>query len=116
MATSTVGALPASVNLVTYGGDDFWVNVQVLSSTGQPVDLTPFTPEAQIRLAPHSPILYGEFIITSPTADILKLYLPGSLSADLPTRCAWDLQLTDADGIVMTLAAGTLVVEPEVTR
>jgi len=60
MATQ-VGALPASVDLVTYAGDDFWVNLKVVSSTGTPVDLSPFTPKAQIRAAPRSTAVLGEF-------------------------------------------------------
>ncbi|RPH63935.1 MAG: hypothetical protein EHM78_27095 [Myxococcaceae bacterium] len=116
MATQ-VGALPASVDLVTYAGDDFWVNLKVVSSTGTPVDLSPFTPKAQIRAAPRSTAVLGEFVITAPDATTLKLYLPGDVSRTLPDLCAWDVQLSDdLAEVVMTLAAGGLHVTPEVTR
>ncbi len=117
MATQ-VGALPAGVNLVLYAGDDFWVNVHVLSSTGTPVDLTPFTPKSQIRTSARAAAVLAEFEITQPVGDpsTLKLYLPGSISKVLPASCVWDVQITDDADIVMTLASGALEVTPEVTR
>jgi hypothetical protein len=115
MATQ-VGALPAGVDLVMYAGDDFWVNIKVSDSTGAPVDLTPYTARAQIRSAPRSAVVLGEFEITKPDTSTLKLYLPGAISKALPGLCAWDVQISDATDVVMTLAAGSLWVAPEVTR
>jgi hypothetical protein len=115
MATQ-VGALPASVDLVTYAGDDFWINLRVFSSLGDPVDLTPFTHRAQIRTAPQSASVLGEFDITQPDPQTLKLHLPSAVSAMLPALCAWDVQISDDTDTVMTLATGALQVAPEVTR
>ena len=115
MATQ-VGALPASVDLVTYAGDDFWVNLKVYSSTGAPVDLSPFTPRAQVRAAPKATAVLGEFDITMPDVFTLKLHLSSAVSRTLPGACAWDVQISDDADVVMTLATGALQVAPEVTR
>lgn len=114
MATQ-VGALPASVDLIVYGGDDFWVNLRVFSSTGAPVDLTPYTSKAEVRATSRGSVL-GEFDITMPDVHTLKLHLDGDVSRTLPAACVWDVQITDANDYVMTLASGVLQVTPEVTR
>lgn len=56
--------------------------------------------------------------VTSASGGSIVVSLPPSATADLPpypSQFVWDLQLTEADGDVWTVARGNLFVEPDVT-
>ena len=108
-------------DLSMYSGDDFTVSLKFS------MDLTSYTPKAEIRLFPTGgraqvgPVIVGTFTITkiqSPGQllyDTLKLELPGSVTADLPKTAYYDVQLTDSNGKVRTYIKGKVFTESQVT-
>jgi hypothetical protein len=113
----TVSALPATVNLALYQGDDMYLDLTVTDPDGSAADLTGATPKAEIRTAPSSDVVAAEFVITGVSANTIHLHLPHAASAALGAgEMAWDCQLTRSSGDITTLAAGRVSVTGEVTR
>jgi hypothetical protein len=109
-------ALPATVNLSLYAGDDFTMRVDVTDADGEPFDLTGWLPESQIRARARSETIAGEFVATLDESAII-LHLTPQVSAGLPSRCVWDVQISrDEEHEVITLAAGTISMTAQVTR
>jgi len=116
----TLVALPATVNLDLWRGDSFAFDIEVWGQpepgdppTPVPYDLTGAVPHAQIRVSPTTPLL-GEFVITV-DGNILTLLLLPEVSASLPRRSRWDVDLTEGDRVI-TLAAGTITLDGQITR
>lgn len=115
---------PSSVlsrDLSAYSGDDFSVKFQFQ------FDLTSYTPKGQIRLyssgdyAQVGPALLASFVLTKYSVegngilDGLTASLPASVTADLPKTSYYDIQLTDANGLVKTYVSGKVYTEGQVT-
>ena len=109
-----LSALPVTVNLTLYQGDDFTLRLAVTNNIGQPADLAGATVRAHIRASAASGEKAGEFAPTIVGSAIL-LHLTSAVSAGLPNRSVWDCDIT-INGRVTTLAAGTLTLRPEVSR
>jgi len=107
-------ALPATVNLTLYQGDDFTFRLAVYDAARQPADLDGATVRAQIRETAASEQVAGEFQPTI-AASIINLHLTSAISAGLPARCVWDCEIT-IEGRVTTIAAGTIDQIAEVSR
>jgi hypothetical protein len=113
---TSITALPISVNLSLYKGDDFTFTLTVTNADQSPADLTGVTAEAQIRTkadAPDPPLASFEATITG---NVIALHLAGADSALLPSTSTWDCQITTVDGHITTLAAGSIAMSGEVTR
>jgi hypothetical protein len=109
-----ITALPACVNLALYRGDSFTLRLDVASAEGEPLDLAGAEVTAQIRLAPEAADVAGAFLASVEGSSVL-LHLTAAASAALPPKGVWDARVDQA-GQVTTLAAGALVLTPEVTR
>jgi hypothetical protein len=117
-ASTKIAALPLTVDLAIYEGDDFAMTVTVTETDGSPADLSGFTPLAQIRSSPQSDPPLASFMVSIDTAEpsIIHLGLSHAATSALPPRAVWDCQVTDPFGRVATLVAGALVTVPEVSR
>jgi hypothetical protein len=113
---ATLIQLPTMVNLVLYEGDDFTFLVSVTDSAGQPADLTGVTARAQIRETIADDVILGELTATVEEVEgNIWLHLDDAVSAVLPPKSVWDVEM-DRGGEIVTLAAGTITVTPDVTR
>jgi hypothetical protein len=115
---TTIVALPVSVDLALYKGDDFEMTVTVTDAAGAPVDLTGSVPLAQIRTSPFSdpPVTLFLASVDAVETSVIWLVLPHAAASLLPGRTVYDLQLTDPAGRVATLIAGTITTVAEVSR
>jgi hypothetical protein len=104
-------AQPAVVNLALYAGDDFYLDVTVTNPNGSAADLSSAVAQAQIRTAPEDDPPIAVFAVTI-TANVIHLHLTHAASTGLVSG-VWDCQIATPD--VTTLAAGTVIVTPEVT-
>lgn len=110
----TISALPATVNLELYTGDDFLMTLTVTDPGGLAADLSDQSAAAQIRATHPGPVA-GAFTATVELNTVI-LHLRAAVSAELPTRGVWDCRLTSTAGWVTTLAAGVIVMTADVTR
>jgi|SRR5262245_36112227 len=116
MARATIDETPPAVDLLVYQGDDLLLDVIVTDPvSGAPVDLTGYTPKAQIRTTPPDPTVLATFVCTI-AANVIHMHLPALDSAALAAPAAWDVQIVDAAGIVRTLVYGAVKPTLEVTR
>jgi hypothetical protein len=118
-SVQNVTVLPMTVNLFIYQGDDFYLDLLVNDSAGNPIDITNMQPLSQIRAVPNGPLVFAELLTTvdATETNLLHLQLQAADSAGLPAlpaTCAWDVQLSSPD--IVTLAFGTVNVTPQVTQ
>jgi hypothetical protein len=105
---------PATLPLDFYRGDSQRIQVKLWIATDQPYDLTGVTAKSEIRDRPAGTrITEMACVITLP--NIIDLFLAADDSHKLPSKGAWDLQLTYASGDVKTPLAGPVTVTPDVT-
>jgi hypothetical protein len=114
MVPVTLEQLPRTVNLLVYRGDDVGLNLTVSELDESPAILAGATFRAQIRRTPDALDVEGELTVAA-TDNVVELHLPASVSAALPAQGAWDCEMVRG-GWVTTLAAGRLIVTPDVTR
>lgn len=110
---TTIGSLPAQIDLVLYQGDDFFFNMKVFDSDQVPSDLTDQTAKAEIRTKPGGTLI-TEFDVVIDT-NVIYVQLPHDQCSLLSKVSSWDIQLTDGAGVVTTLAYGSVRPTPEVT-
>jgi hypothetical protein len=110
----TVTRLPAPVNLQIYRGDDFGFMLLVTDEAGEPVELPGAGALAQVRATPDAAAVLASFDAFV-DGNGITLRLTGDMTAVLPRRCVWDVEVI-LDGWVTTLAAGSMSVTPDVSR
>jgi hypothetical protein len=114
-AATTVGSLPVQVNLLFYQGDDFYLRINVTDKLGAPIDLTAYTPKAQIRSSPGSGVIQATFTASIVAPNGVMLHLPSAQSVLVASAAAWDVQITDSAGVITTIAYGSVSCTREVT-
>lgn len=106
-------------DLFIYQGDDFYARVRVVDGDGDDVDITSYTPKAQIRRKYAQDSDADDIVMTLSsvvqTPHVL-LTLSREESMLLYGRYRWDLQLADETGYLTTVIAGAVSAFPEVTR
>lgn len=110
-----VGQLPTRVDLVLYQGDDFFLNV-VVDTTVTPIDLSTYTPKAEIRASPGAATVIATFDAVIVDTVTIGLHLPSAESTLIATAASWDVQITDPAGVVTTICYGSVSPTKEVTR
>lgn len=108
---------PESHDLKVYAGDDYTCMFTFNNGAGNPMDVSGFVFQSQIRSYPQASTVLASFDVdqTSSATGIIVLRLDKIVTATLKDG-VWDFQQTDSGGIVRTLVAGKITVEPEVTR
>ena len=114
MAATTVGSLPARIDLLLYQGDDFILDLIFSGPVG--IDMATYTAKAEIRQSPGSAQLITTFVPSTPNASTVRLHLTHSSAELLGGDCSWDCQITDTVGTVTTVAYGSITLTKQVTR
>jgi len=113
---TTVGAIPAAVDLAVYQGDDFGpLTLTVTNPDGSAANLTGATFKAQIRSAPGAATVLASFT-TSVATNVITLTMAATDTLTLPAGAAWDCQMTTSAGKIQTLAAGQVKTTADVSR
>jgi hypothetical protein len=113
---AVIERLPLPVSLVLYQRNDFSLAIEVTEPSGEPADLTGADVLAQIRSSPTSSSVAGEFVPEIDEGGLIVVHLTSEVSAGLPARGVYDVTMTDAAGQVTTLIAGTITIQPGVSR
>jgi hypothetical protein len=108
-----IEALPQTVNLNLYQGDDFFLDIVVTNEDGSDYDLTNMTARAQVRATPAATEVMANFAATI-TDSTIHLHLVGSQAARLAPTASWDCEISGTE--TLTLVAGTVRTTQEVTR
>ena len=110
---ATITAQPATINLVIYQGDDFYLDLTVTDAVGAAADLTGATASAQVRLTAGAIDPPAATFTATITTNVIHLHLPTTESTKLHSSAVWDCQIATPD--ITTLAAGTVTVTAQVT-
>jgi hypothetical protein len=109
-------------DLSIYAGDDFSEIIRF------GMDISAYTPLAQIRLYPSvpgsavGPVIIGSFTFvksashTGGPVDTITMSLSGSVTKDLPNVSYYDLQLTAPDNSVKTYTYGKVFTHAQVSE
>jgi hypothetical protein len=109
----------SQIDIEVYQGDDWAGIVSVVDANDNPVDLTGFTPAAQVRLGPADnwPVLVEmSATVDGVTQGQINLAMTSAQTAALTCNYLWDLQITDAANVSTTLMSGRVLVTQEITR
>jgi len=112
---TTITALPVTVDLNIYAGDDFSFTVTVTNADGSTPNLTGQTAKAEVRVTPGDATALVTFTCTIAT-NVITLTLPHTASTGLPAATVYDCQLTDSGGAITTLIAGKITSTADVTK
>ena len=109
--------MPDRADLDIYQGDDYAAVVTVYLKDGSLADIVGWIPRAQIRkgMADGDAVVVAELSCTEQSPKVL-LALDHATTTLLNGKYHWDLQLTDPDGAITTVLAGSVMVSAEVTR
>ena len=104
-------------------GDDFKATIQLYEEDENevltPVNLTDYTAKSQIRASTAlTAELLAEFtcVFTSRLEGQIEISLTSAQTALLPAKSSWDIEITSPDNWKTTVAGGSIVVAPDVTR
>jgi hypothetical protein len=111
----TLTALPQTVNLRLYRGDDFIFTLTVTDEVGNDLDMTPFEIRAHIRTRVEDALISGELDLAV-VFNVITLHLTNATSREIALRSVWDCETIDPDGMVLTLTEGWIELTPDVTR
>jgi hypothetical protein len=116
---ATLNAIPPTLDLNVYAGDDVTITLTIEEPGGFPYDLTG-TLLAQIRKA-HGQEVVGLFTINvpDPPTGVCYLTLTDDMTRALGVdggRHSWDLELTDGSDIITTIVKGALSTSLDITQ
>jgi len=102
-------------------GETFQVAIPVLNDNNSPVVLAGMTARGQIRTHAEAPTTLYEWSFTANNlafdTNNVVITVPAATSSLWTWRTAqYDVELTDADGVVTRLVEGHVIVPPEITR
>jgi hypothetical protein len=115
---------PGQLNLDCFAGSTFNYELTYIAG-GVPVDVTDFDARMQVRSSyssanPTFDLTVGDGIALGGTAGTIALTISATETAALnvtsKTTLVYDLELEDADGVVLRLVEGSFTVFPGVTR
>jgi hypothetical protein len=111
--------MATNCDLAIYQGDDWVAMVTVLNCDGTTADLTGYTAESQIRtgIADQTWQVAAQLLCVVQPPNLISISLTSAQTTLLeqPVYC-WDLQIVSPSGIVITILAGAVNMQFEVTR
>jgi hypothetical protein len=110
-------ALPTNTDLVLYKGDYVEIFMTLKDSAGNPINLTGYTPKAQLKAdyTDRAPVNFT-CTFTNAAGGVARIFLPSSVTSELlPGSYVWDFQITDGSGNTRTYLAGDVTIYNEVT-
>ena len=104
-------------DLICQKGADFR-RVMRLKKNGEYLDLTGWSGKSQVRVEPDGGEMVCEIAVTvDDSENKIILSIEEEITAALSVGCfAWDIKLTDADGITKYYVGGKFNVVPSVTE
>lgn len=111
----------ADLNLDFYRGDTAWNEFGLLDKDGNPFNLTGFVVRCQARQVEDSDETIFDLTLVdgengnSFVNGVVNLFVPASITRDMPPVCRYDIQATSGT-LVFTLVRGSINTLADVTR
>ena len=112
---------PIKQNIVHYAGDTLGILIRLYDDVAktQPSNLTGTIVTAQVRATPQSVEAEADFAV-SVLNNTITLILEPKRTREIPPSSVWDCQVdwdaSNPDTNVQTVVAGSLTLQPDVTR
>lgn len=104
-------------NIVVDQGSTFNTTIDITDENDQPLDLSGYTGQAQMRKHYTSSNAVPFGVSINPTLGSIALSLSANATIQItPGRYVYDVELTDSGGIVSRIVEGIVTVTPNVTR
>jgi hypothetical protein len=104
-------------NIVIDQGTTFQTSINVTDDEENPIDLTGYSVQAQMRKHYTSATSYAFTATISPALGIVTLAMPANTTNNIAAgRYVYDCELTDTNSTVSRLVEGIVTVTPGVTR
>ena len=111
---------PGALNIVLKQGADFSMTLAIKDAQGVAINLTGYTATAQMRRNASAVSPTASFSCTIPNGPdgsiVVALSHTVTSAMAAPDSGVWDLFLTAPGGNTLALVAGTVTVQPRVTR
>lgn len=103
-------------NIYIDQGSTFNSQVTLNGSEGNPIDLTPYTVEAQMRKT-YTSSRYSSFTTSANSSGIITLFMPANTTSTLEAgRYVYDVKLVENSGVSTRIMEGQVTVTPSVSR
>lgn len=111
----------AAPTIERYRGDTFANVFQVKDSLGDPVDITSYTFKLTVSSL-RSPgddstqLFQLTGVLVQPLSGTVKFAPNGTQANQLPGTYYYDIQMTDSEGAIQTIAAGKYIIRQDITK
>jgi hypothetical protein len=109
-----IDQLPPSIEWYVYSGDTARLTLFVVDANDQPIDLSEYTFEGQVKITPSNPEAAFNLAITADDQGVVSLTIPNT--SDLSSQMYFDVQATSPEDVVNTILRGTIIKEQDVTN
>lgn len=109
--------MATKANIIVDQGTTFSTVINLTDDNGDPIDLTGYTGESEIRKHYSSSNSQSFTVTLGGTLGSLELGLSASQTSNLtPGRYVYDVEITSSSNVVSRIVEGIVTVTPEVTR
>jgi len=108
--------MATKVNLVIDQGADYTTTINLSNDDGSAFDLTGYTAQSKIKKHYTSSNATSLSVTLDGNTGIVTLTMNNATTSTMTAgRYVYDLELTDADGLISRIVEGTVTVTPQVT-
>lgn len=109
-----IDQLPPSIEWYVYSGDTARLTLFVVDADDQPIDLSEYTFEGQLRSTPNHPEAEFELTVTGDAQGVVTVVINDT--ASLANQMYFDIQATSPEEVINTIIRGVIIKEQDVTR
>jgi hypothetical protein len=109
-------SIPNNVDIVLYQGDDFSLDVSLVTEQDIVIPLDGFTAKCQFRRTYEAESAIEALVTIDSDTSVLNVFVSNEITSLMSGDYIYDLEVTDPNGRKKTYLAGDVHVVPEVTR
>ena len=109
-----IDQLPPSIEWRVYSGDTARLTLFVRDADDNPIDLSGYSFEGQIRKTPNQEVAEFYLNVTAGSEGVVSIFIEDTTS--LYSQMYFDVQATSPEDVVNTILRGVIVKEQDVTR
>jgi hypothetical protein len=109
-----IDQLPPSIEWYVYSGDTARLTLFVRDEDDQPIDLSEYTFEGQIKFTPNDANAEFLLVVTGNDQGVVTVVIEDT--ASLANQMYFDIQATSPEDVINTIIRGVIIREQDVTR